>query len=465
MTDSPRQLKRELGVFGATLLGLGSILGTGVFVSLGIAAGIAGPAVLIAIVLAGFVALCNALSSAQLAAAHPVAGGTYEYGYKYLHPLAGFSAGWMFMIAKSASAATAALALTHYAMSFTPDSNVPFSGQVFIAAVSMCVVMVFVGITLAGVRRATWVNTILVATVVIVLGGITMIALMWLSQREMLGIGPASPLGQAMSPPWGPQQSTTDWALSLLYATALMFVAYTGYGRVATLGEEVHDPTRTIPRAILATLGVSIVLYLGVGAVTVMMVYAPPTDFGGYGYLPELEGDEPYLVSLVETVLPPERLGIVVLAIGAIAAMGGVLLNLILGLSRVLLAMGRRRDVPRGLSKLNKSGTTPTASVVVVGVIIGGLVLIGDVKATWSLSAFTVLIYYGITNLAALRLPPQHRRYPRAFSWIGLAACAGLALSVDVRSMIIGSSILLAGFVWYAAVRAMRGNVTTDEHG
>ena len=104
-----KQLQRELGLAGATVTGLGSILGTGVFVSLAIAAGITGPSVILAIVLAAGLALCNALSSAQLAAAHPISGGTYEYGYKYLSPRLGFTAGWLFLCAKTASAATAAL--------------------------------------------------------------------------------------------------------------------------------------------------------------------------------------------------------------------------------------------------------------------------------------------------------------------------------------------------------------------
>ncbi len=196
-------------------------------------------------------------------------------------------------------------------------------------------------------------------------------------------------------------------------------------------------------------------LYVVVGFAALALFYV----IGEGRFNPSLIGRyEPYLVQLMPHPSGSEVFGVSWITVGAIAAMGGVLLNLILGLSRVLLAMGRRRDVPHGLSKLNKKGTTPTASVLVVGVIIGALVLIGDVKATWSLSAFTVLIYYGITNLAALRLPPEHRRYPRVFSWIGLAACALLALSVDGRSMLIGGGILLVGFVWYAIARAIRGD-------
>ena len=110
------QLHRVVGVPGAVLMGLGSIVGTGVFVSIGVAVGVAGPAVIIAIALAALIATFNGLSSAQLAASHPVSGGSYEYGYRYLNPRLGFIAGWTFLCAKSASAATAALGFAGYVL-------------------------------------------------------------------------------------------------------------------------------------------------------------------------------------------------------------------------------------------------------------------------------------------------------------------------------------------------------------
>ncbi|MEM6507778.1 MAG: amino acid permease, partial [Planctomycetota bacterium] len=164
----PGRLKRELGVFHAVLLGLGSILGTGVFVSIGIAAGIAGPSLLIAVVLAALLALCNGLSSAQLAVAHPVAGGTYEYGYKFLSPKLGFTAGWMFLLAKSASAATAALGVGTYLLGqfFLNNATVQrwiieganlYTMTIAIAMAALCALVVLV---LLGLRRSAWVNTV-----------------------------------------------------------------------------------------------------------------------------------------------------------------------------------------------------------------------------------------------------------------------------------------------------------------
>jgi hypothetical protein len=227
-------LGRELGLFDATMLGLGSIIGTGVFVSIGIGAGVAGSGVILAIVVAALVAACNALNSAQLAANHPVSGGTYEYGYRWLHPTLGFSAGWMFLCAKSASAATAALGFAGYLLNFTgQDAR-------WLVPVAVLTVVVVTAVVLTGVRLSSWLNigivsVTLIALVSFVLAGAPAV------RRENLTL--------------------TVEPLSFLQACALMFVAYTGYGRIATLGEEVIEPRRTIPRAIIITLIVSAALY------------------------------------------------------------------------------------------------------------------------------------------------------------------------------------------------------------
>ncbi len=224
---------------------------------------------------------------------------------------------------------------------------------------------------------------------------------------------------------------------SLLHATALMFVAYTGYGRIATLGEEVRRPKRTIPTAIIATLVITMALYAlvalaGVGAAGAQAM----ADATGEHAAP--------LVVVLQRMDMSTAAG--ALSLGAITAMLGVLLNLLVGLSRVLLAMGRRLDMPA-------KTTNVRVAVVVMGMIVALLVLIGDVRATWSLSAFTVLIYYGLTNLAALRLPANQRLYPRAFAWCGLVACIGLAFMVEPNVWLIGLGLIVAGLLWRAVAR------------
>jgi len=420
MPESASVLKRELGVFGATLMGLGSILGTGVFVSIGIAAGISGPAVILAIALAAMVAVANGLSSAQLAANHPVSGGTYEYGHRYLTPELGFVAGWIFLLAKSASAATAALGFSGYVLNASGGEGV--SVPLALAAVAGLTAVV-----LGGLRRSNLVNIAIVS-----------ITLLSLSIFILSGLPVAlSPAGSDRLTPFFPAENPVA---ALLQGTALMFVAYTGYGRIATLGEEVREPRRTIPRAIIVTMLVTMALYVGVAWVAVATV-------GATGL-----GDAPLEVASRAFGVPglPQ-----LVALGAIAAMLGVLLNLILGLSRVLLAMGRRGDMPARLGRLNASGTTPTAAVVVMGTAIALLVLIGNLKITWSFSAFNVLIYYGITNWAALRLSPQERLYPRWIAGVGLAACFFLAFWVEWRIWVAGLVAIAIGGLWRAIVRSL----------
>ena len=381
------------------MLGLGSIIGTGVFISLGIGASIAGPMILPAIGLAGLVALCNGLSSAQLAANHPVSGGTYEYGHRWLNPSLGFVAGWMFLCAKSASAATAALG---FALYLNPENSLP---------IALAIVWVITAITLLGIQRTNTINTLIVGAVL-------------LSLIAFVVFG--APAISANPQNW---QSALDGEnlKNLLPATALMFVAFTGYGRIATLGEEVTEPRRTIPRAIIATLVTTTVIYIVVTWVALANV---GNQFSS-------------LAIIAQTFSGPSL--VKVLTAGAIIAMASVLLNLVLGLSRVVLAMGRRCDLPKTTARITDSTKVPAVATIVVGCLITGLVYVGDMKLTWSFSAFTVLVYYALTNLCAIRLKIEERLYPIWVSYIGLFACLCLAVFVEWRIILAGLSLIALG--------------------
>ncbi len=405
-------------------MGLGSIVGTGVFVSIGIAAGITGPSVVLAVVLASLVATANGLSSAQLAAAHPVSGGTYEYGYRYLNPTLGFTAGWMFLLAKSASAATAALGFGGYLLDLFGV------GTGWLVPTALVAVVVLTAIVWAGVRSSNAVNITIVSVTLLALVTFVAVGLPEIDRGNFDGF-----IGDGGAP-------------GFLEAIALMFVAYTGYGRIATLGEEVREPQRTIPKAIIATLVTTMVVYAAVALVAV-----------GVGGADTLAGlTEEFAAPLEELAKGFSGNGLAAfVAIGAITAMLGVLLNLVLGLSRVLLAMGRRGDMPSATARINPEGTTPTVAVPVMGAVIALLVLIGDVRTTWTFSAFTVLIYYSITNLAALRLPADDRRFPQWISVGGLVACLFLAFWVDPVVWLAGLGLLAVGFVARSAVRRYGG--------
>lgn len=425
------QLRRELGVFGAVMMGLGSIVGTGVFLSLGLGAGIAGPAVVLAVMLAALVAACNGLSSAQLAASHPVSGGTYEYGYKYLNPMLGFVAGWMFLCAKSASAATAALGFAGYVL-----SAVELNSQLGRMEVALAAVVILTVIVLGGVRQSNLTNVLMVA---ITLGSLIFFLLGGIDR--LIANFPAN-----FTPFFPPASAGVSPVRALFHASALMFVAFTGYGRIATLGEEVREPERTIPRAIIVTLLVTMLLYVAVAMVAVGSAGAE-----GFAQL-TADTSAPLQMIAATYAIPGASL---VLMVGAMTAMLGVLLNLILGLSRVMLAMGRRRDMPVAVARISKSGRTPEIAVVVVGVLIAALVLIGDIRTTWSFSAFTVLIYYAITNLAALQLPAEMRRFPRIIPAVGLLACLFLAFWVEPSIWIAGSVLIVLGIGWRLLMRRL----------
>lgn len=430
MGGAGQSLRREVGVFGAAMMGLGSIIGTGVFVSIGIAAGITGPSVVLAIFVGAVVAVFNGLSSAQLAANHPVSGGTYEYGYRYLSPWFGFTAGWLFLLAKSASAATAALGFAGYVLNAFGSES-----RAWLVPSAILLIMVLTLVVLAGVRHSSRTNIVIVT-----------ITLASLAFFVIAGLPSALSRGAASFTPFFDPQEGRSSLSALLYAAALMFVAYTGYGRIATLGEEVREPRSSIPKAIVAALIAALVVY---GSVAIVGVGAAGTE----GLSAAGSRAAPLEVAARGFGVP---LAPLVLAIGAITAMIGVLLNLLLGLSRVLLAMGRRRDMPARLGRLDASGRTPTAAVILAGALVAGLAAIGDVRTTWSFSAFTVLGYYAITNLAALALPSEHRYYPRWMAFAGLSSCVALAFFVDTAVWITGLGLVGVGLVWHAVASSLR---------
>ena len=418
-------LHRTIRVPGAIMMGLGSILGTGLFVSLAIATQIAGNGIIIAIVIAGILAAFNGLSSAQLAANFPVSGGTYEYGYRVLGSYWGFSAGWMFLLAKTASAATAALGCAGYIFYLFGISSLPW---LYVGS-GLVILLVITSLVSGGIHRSNVANMAIVS--------LTLFGLLALVAGGTFREGfPVQPLVDSFPGFSGK---------SVLYASALMFVAYTGYGRIATLGEEVVDPARTIPRAIILSMVIIIIIYMAV-ALTAIHVLGPQA-FGN-----TVDGEAAPLMVVARALAIP-GLGTLI-AVAAITAMLGVLLNLILGISRVMFGMARRSDLPVFLSSVNPKTKSPAATVWATGGLIGILILTGDVALTWSFSAFTVLIYYAITNLAALLLPAEKKRYPAWIPAAGLAGCLFLAFWIDPAIWISGLILLIAGICWhYIALR------------
>jgi APA family basic amino acid/polyamine antiporter len=406
MTNGPGgQLQRTLGLLDAVGIGVGAIVGAGIFVVLGVAAGIAGPAVIVAVLVAGVAATANALSSAQLAATYPVAGGTYEYGYRVLGPWRGFVAGWMFLAGKTAGVGTVALGIGAYL-----ETVVPGVSERVVAGTA---VVAFTVLNYTGVQRSSAANLVIVALSVTCL---LLFLVLGLPEMRAAQYTPFAPGG------WG----------AVLEAAALMFFAYTGYARIATLGEEVRDPQRTIPRAIVITISATLVLYAAVAVVAVGVVGAP---------------------ALAETGAPLEvaaraaggtALGLAVM-VGGLAAMLGVILSQLLGLSRMGFAMARRGDLPRVLDRVHPRFGVPHRAVVLVGVVALIVTLTGTLKGVASAAAFTILVYYGIANWAALRMPREAKLFPDLVPVAGCVACGLLALSLSPATVITGLAVLLGG--------------------
>ncbi|RUO59249.1 APC family permease [Pseudidiomarina marina] len=406
MSQPHPQLVRSASLGGAILLGLGSIIGTGAFVSVGFGVELAGSWIIWALLIAAAVATFNGLSSAQLAAIHPVSGGTYEYGYQFLNRQLGFTAGWLFVLAKSASAATAALAVGVALQTWLAGPT--WLVQVF-AGLTL---LLFTLLVLGGLRRSNRANAILVALAV----GALIVFVAVSSQTPM-------PLADISHEP--------SWQ-NLLAAAGLLFVAYTGYGRIATMGEEVQNPRHVIPRAILATVVVVTLLYAAIG-------------WGILHYVPLTTSSDFVLSNLM-----PEGVWRQLVAIGAVVAMCGVILNLILGVSRVVLAMARRSDLPPKWAQLNEQRTSAPAAIWVTFAVMLLIVLVGDLKIAWSFSAFTVLVYYSITNLAALRIKAEDRFVPRWISLLGLISCLSLAAFIELQIMFVGLILIGVGLLWHA---------------
>jgi APA family basic amino acid/polyamine antiporter len=407
-------LERRLGVPDAVVLGLGSMLGAGVFVVFAPAAAAAGsgPALLLALVVAGFVAYCNATSSARLAARYPESGGTYVYGRERLGGFAGFLAGWGFVAGKTASCGAMALTIGAYLW--------PQQARL----VAVAAVLAVTAVNLRGVAKTAGATRVLVGLTLLVLatvaaagGGAAGLA------PEQIGAGDAA------------------GAYGTLTAAGLLFFAFAGYARIATLGEEVRDPRRTIPVAIPVALGLVLTIYLAV-AVVCLAVLGPD----------RLAGSVAPLVDVVrEADLP--GLGWVV-RIGAGIAVTGVLLALLAGVGRTVLAMARRRDLPAVLAAVHPRHRVPHRAELAVAVVVLALVAVGDIRDAIGFSSFTVLAYYAVTNAAAWTLraePGGARWFPQALAAAGLAGCLLLAVTLPVASVLAGAAVLAAGAAWYAA--------------
>lgn len=402
------ELARRLGLVDAVVIGLGSMIGAGVFSVWAPAAATAGPALLIGLCVAGALAFCNATSSAQLAAQFPTSGGTYVYGREMLGAWPGFLAGWAFVVGKTASSAAMALTFAAYAV------PAPWQKPVAVAAVVVLAVVNTFGVTrTAGMARV-------------------LVALSVLALVVVVGVGLTHP-----DPGLVPLEGSGS-PLGVLQSAGFLFFAFAGYARIATLGEEVVDPSRTIPGAITISLALVLVIYLFVGA----------SALGALGPTGLAASTAP--LADVAALAGP---GWPVAAtwMGAAAATLGALLAMLAGVGRTTLAMARCGDLPGWLAGVHPRFRVPHRAELAIGAVVGVLVLATDLRGAIGFSSFGVLVYYLIANLSALRQDRAQRRYPRVLAAAGAFGCALIAAFLPPESVLVGLGVLAVGLAYRAA--------------
>ena len=380
------------------------MIGAGVFVVFAPAAAAAGSALLISLAVAAAVAYCNATSSARLAARYPQSGGTYVYGRERLGEFWGYLAGWSFVVGKTASCAAMALTVGLYLW--------PAHAH----GVAVAAVVALTAVNYRGIQKSAFLTRLIVAGVLAILAGV---------------VATAAVSGHA------DRITLTGGSISgVLQAAGLLFFAFAGYARIATLGEEVRDPARTIPRAIPIALGITLAVYATI-AVTLLAILGPA----------QLATATAPLADAVRAagaggLEPAVRAGAVLAALGS-------LLSLILGVSRTTLAMARDAHLPTALAAVHPRFGVPHRAEMAVGVVVAVVAAVADVRSAIGFSSFAVLVYYGIANASAATLG---RRVVPA---VGLAGCLLLAIFLPVASVLSGTAVLASGAAIYA-VRRLR---------
>lgn len=397
---------RVVGLPGATAIGAGAMLGAGVFAVWGPASAQAGSLLVVAVVLAGVAAMLNAGSTAQLAAVYPVAGGAYAYGRAELGAWPGFVAGIGFVVGKTASIAAIGLAMGHYVWPERP------------AVVATLAILASWALNSRGITRTS--------AAAVVLASLTVGVLVLAVVASGGAAAPAAPL------------AAPDGALTgVIGGAALVFFAFAGYARIATLGEEVVRPAVTIPRAIATALATVLALYLA-------LAVALPAALGER----LATSDAPVADAVAGSWLPAP-----LVTVAAVAAAFGSLLALTAGLGRTAMAMAREGDLPGVLSRT--SGGVPVLAEGLACLAAVGLAWRGDLTLAIAMSSFAVLLYYAVAGTAAFRAAGAGRvagwRMPRPLSAVGVAICVALMASLPGVAVASAAALLMAA----AAVRAI----------
>jgi APA family basic amino acid/polyamine antiporter len=409
------KLKPILGLLDATAINVGAIVGAGIFIVTGIAAGVAGSAMIFSMLIGSVVALFTALSFSELTAWLPKEGSIYEFAYQLVSPFVGFLSGWMWILSNTFAGAAVSLGFAYYFTALFPI--IPTN---LIAAI-ICIV--FTILNFIGTRKSALLNNFLVAIKIFILMFFFIFGLAYINSTNFT--------------PFEPLQ------IGVLYGAYYMFFAYGGFARVAVVAEEIKDAKTNVPRAIIISLAVSAVIYLLVGIVAIGLVGAQALS----------SSNSPLIEAMNVT---GSTTGVYIISLGGLIATASVLLTSILGVSRVAFAMSRRGDLPQAFAKLHPKFDTPSYSIWVLGILMALLVLFVDLTKVVAISTFATLFYYCIANIAALRLRKQNRLYPKIVPVLGIVTCLAFLVFIffiSPQSLDLGIVGLLAGTIYFIARR------------
>jgi APA family basic amino acid/polyamine antiporter len=411
-------LRASLGLFDAVSVSVGAIIGGGIFVVTGIAAGLAGSALIVSMLIAALISLLTALSFAELTSWQPKEGSIYEYSYQLVSPFAGFLVGWMWILSNTFAGAAVSLGFAYYLTALVPALQANY-----VAAV---VCLAFTAINYYSVKQSALINNILVTAKLLILAFFIIYGLSYMNPTNFT---PFKPLD-----------------VGVLSGAVFFFFAYGGFARAAVIAEEVKDAKRNVPRAMLIALAISAIFYILIGTVAVGLV--GPNRLAS--------SNSPLEEAMKAT---GNSAATSIIAIGGILATASVLLTSVLGVSRMAYAMAKRKDLPQALGKLDPKRNTPIYSTWIIGIIMALLVLLIDLSKVVAISSFAMLFFYSLANISALRLKPEKRTYSKILPALGAVSCLALLafeLFASLQSWIIGTASLLIGAVYYVAKQKLK---------
>ena len=410
------KLRRNLNLLDATAVGVGAIIGAGIFVVLGLALGYAGPSVVVSIIIAGVVASFTAFSFAELGSAIPKEGGAYEYSLELISPFAGFAVGCLWLSAQVVAGAAISLGFAGYFVSVFP--GLP------IKTVAITVALMLTVLNLVGAKQSTFVNNVFVFIKVAVLALFIGFGLFQMNLQDFSDFSPHGPVG-------------------VLQGAGFIFFAFLGFGRVATLGEEVKNPERNLPLAILTALAVSVVVY----------VLTALAAAGLQDYRVLAQSGSP----IAEAATATGNFTLVAaVSFGALIATASVLLTNLLGVSRVAFAMARNGQLPKSAAKVSSRFGTPHVSIIASGVLLTALTCFLDLRQAAAITSFSLLCVHLAVNFCAFRLRKKMQTsgkfkmpfYP-AIPLLGFFSCFVLMFSLPQESWIVTAAIVAASAVLY----------------